>query len=103
MTEIRPELLWRAMFRCEMCGLTDRSKIYRHKRNPAITTHDKQWAKVWRRNRIKIILTIAHLDRDITNNDPRNLRALCQRCHNLWDAAHRAESRRKGKGKRHGF
>lgn len=30
---------------------------------------------------VKIILTVAHLDRDRTNNDPSNLAALCQRCH----------------------
>ncbi len=30
---------------------------------------------------VKIILTVAHLDRDRTNNAPENLGALCQRCH----------------------
>lgn len=30
---------------------------------------------------VKIILTVAHLDRDRTNNHPGNLAALCQRCH----------------------
>lgn len=30
---------------------------------------------------VKIILTVAHLDRDRWNNDPANLAALCQRCH----------------------
>ena len=29
----------------------------------------------------KIILTVAHLDRDTTNNNRDNLAALCQRCH----------------------
>ena len=29
----------------------------------------------------KIILTVAHLDRNRRNNDPSNLAALCQRCH----------------------
>ena len=29
----------------------------------------------------KIILTVAHLDRDRSNNAPSNLAALCQRCH----------------------
>lgn len=28
-----------------------------------------------------IVLTIAHLDQDVTNNHPGNLAALCQRCH----------------------
>lgn len=29
----------------------------------------------------KIIITVAHLDRDRANNEPENLAALCQRCH----------------------
>ena len=32
-----------------------------------------------------IVLTIAHLDHDIKNNDPKILRALCQRCHLRYD------------------
>lgn len=43
----------------------------------------------------KIVLTIAHLDHDPTNNNPSNLRALCQKCHNNYDKEHRAETRRK--------
>lgn len=35
----------------------------------------------------KIVLTVAHLDRDRTNNDPSNLAALCQRCHLNHDRA----------------
>ena len=37
----------------------------------------------------RVVLTIAHLDHDPTNNDPTNLRALCQRCHNAYDAPFR--------------
>jgi len=29
----------------------------------------------------KVVLTVAHLDHDPTNNEPDNLRAMCQRCH----------------------
>jgi hypothetical protein len=51
---------------------------------------------------IKIVLTVAHLDHDPKNNDPSNLKALCQRCHLLLDAdQHRAsakETNRKKKG-----
>ncbi|HZT24123.1 MAG TPA: hypothetical protein VFA57_00350 [Pseudolabrys sp.] len=39
----------------------------------------------------KVVLTVAHLDHQPENNDPRNLRALCQRCHNAWDARSRAQ------------
>lgn len=46
-----------------------------------------------------IVLTIAHLDHDPTNNDPSNLRAMCQRCHLRYDSKEHqknaAETRRK--------
>ena len=34
-----------------------------------------------------VVLACAHLDHDPANSDPRNLAALCQRCHMLHDAA----------------
>ena len=34
----------------------------------------------------RVVLTVMHLDHDPTNNDPRNLLAACQRCHNAYDA-----------------
>lgn len=42
----------------------------------------------------RIVLTIAHLDHTPEHNSPDNLRALCQRRHNRYDAKHRAETRR---------
>ena len=42
---------------------------------------------------VRIVLTIAHMDHDPTNNDPANLKALCQRHHNRYDASHRKETR----------
>jgi hypothetical protein len=41
---------------------------------------------------IKVVLTVAHLDHDITNNEPDNLAALCQKCHLRYDAKHHAKS-----------
>ena len=40
----------------------------------------------------RVVLATAHLDHDPTNNRPRNLKALCQRCHMLHD---RQEHRRR--------
>lgn len=37
----------------------------------------------------KVVLTIAHMDHDESHADPDRCRALCQRCHNKWDAPHR--------------
>lgn len=36
-----------------------------------------------------MVLTIAHMDQDESHADPSRCRALCQRCHNEWDAPHR--------------
>ena len=48
--------------------------------------------------RSTVALACCHLDHDPTNNDPRNLRALCQRCHLAHDfednLARRREHRR---------
>jgi 5-methylcytosine-specific restriction endonuclease McrA len=41
-----------------------------------------------------IVLTVAHLNHDPRDNRPENLQALCQRCHNRHDRAHRAETRK---------
>ncbi len=46
----------------------------------------------------KVVLTIAHLDHDVNNNDFSNLKALCQRCHNRYDIEFRKENRKNNKG-----
>lgn len=38
---------------------------------------------------VRIVLTVAHLDHQPENCADGNLRALCQRCHNRYDAMHR--------------
>lgn len=43
----------------------------------------------------QVVLTVAHLDDNTSNNDPENLKALCQRCHLAMDRwKHIANSRR---------
>ena len=37
-------------------------------------------------NPVRVVLTVAHLDHKPENCDRANLRALCQRCHNVYDA-----------------
>jgi hypothetical protein len=41
----------------------------------------------------RVYLAAAHLDHDPANNRPRNLRALCQRCHMLHDQAEHRRQR----------
>jgi hypothetical protein len=36
----------------------------------------------------RVVLTVAHLDHTPEHCDPQNLRALCQRCHLIYDADH---------------
>ncbi|MGB3327589.1 MAG: hypothetical protein WBA46_01465 [Thermomicrobiales bacterium] len=49
---------------------------------------------------IRIVLTVAHLDHDKANNDPANLRALCQRCHLNWDRDRHIAKRQKTAARR---
>lgn len=43
----------------------------------------------------RVVLTVAHLDHDTTNNNEGNLRALCQRCHLDWDHDHHVANARR--------
>ena len=80
--EIRAKILERAHNCCEFCGVENYSFVIK------AGTEDWEYPEP-----AKVVLTIAHLDHDPTNNDPSNLRALCQRCHNRHDARHRAANR----------
>lgn len=43
----------------------------------------------------RVRLTIAHMNHDVTDNSDGNIKALCELCHNTWDA----EKRRQNAGK----
>ncbi len=45
----------------------------------------------------KVVLTVAHMDHDKTNNRFCNLNALCQRCHLKHDHPQHIENRRYGR------
>ena len=49
----------------------------------------------------KVVLTVAHLDHDTSNNDENNLRAMCQRCHLTYDAKFHAQNARRTRYKRY--
>jgi len=74
--ELREQILKECNNHCEWCG----------KKNHALTDSGK-----------KIVLTIAHLDHTPENCERENLMAMCQRCHNRYDAKHRAETRKETK------
>lgn len=112
-TEIRPAILERAKHCCEQCGVKNHDIGYRdatgkfygwqliedllETKGYDIFCHELKNCYDSKGNPtkpIKIVLTIAHLDHDITNNDPANLKALCQKCHLNYDKdQHRGNSR----------
>lgn len=47
--------------------------------------------------RSRVVLTIAHLDFDPSNNDDANLLALCQHCHLKHDCGQHAHNRRRSR------
>jgi len=115
-TVIRPRILARAQNKCERCGLPNHSTIIRSLDDgddylilnslSIWETPDGTWVRMSEMpeefeaqpRTTKVVLTIAHLDHDITHNTDDNLQALCQRCHLLHDgelhARHAAETRR---------
>ncbi|WP_020395373.1 hypothetical protein [Thiolinea disciformis] len=58
----------------------------------AAKQHLEQWCD-YPNKLIIIVLTVAHLDHDPTNNDPSNLRVLCGRCHLQYDEPHHRANR----------
>ena len=70
----------RANNKCEWCGAEN------HFVNPITGT--------------KVVLTVAHIDHDKTNNDFANLAALCQRCHLGHDIKQHVANRKYGRNYR---
>lgn len=114
-TEIRPRILERAANKCEQCGAVNHTWIMRHLDHPerfivwdsandhAIKDGEEVcWNEVdgeYRTEKpVRVILTVAHLDQNINNNDPSNLRAFCQRCHLNHDRADNLRRRKAKKG-----
>lgn len=99
----------RAKHRCEECGIENYTLGGREEDGtflPAIPKGEKllrlEWPepgefwwcelgehRSWLRI-VRIVLTVAHLNHTPEDCDLSNLKALCQRCHNRYDAATRA-------------
>lgn len=100
-TEIRPAILKRAGNRCEKCGVENGVFGYRDKAGVFHRSEGLQAeADVLDGHRVfRIVLTVAHLNHDRTDNRPENLAALCQRCHLLHDREQHRETRRRNRFK----
>ena len=114
-TEIRPMILERANNCCEFCRIPNYKMIIRGNWNGVNCYQDENGfiydetdskeigsdyvGEVHPTNKIiKVVLTIAHLDNDISNNSDSNLKALCQKCHNNLDIEFRKSNRKKNRG-----
>jgi hypothetical protein len=90
--EIRERILKRAKNKCECCGLENKTEVSSIKKYDGITQWIIQDYGVWMRSgcpkRVKVVLTIAHLDHDETNHTvtDERLKAMCQLCHLRYDA-----------------
>ena len=112
-SEIRPRILERANNKCEFCGVENHITIIRGKVH-GYAVYQKENGDIYdaedstyicsdyfgeiecgkNAREFKIVLTVAHLDHDTTNNDDSNLKALCQRCHNRYDMKQRVHNRK---------
>lgn len=101
--EIRERILKRAKNKCECCGLENHSEVSSIKDYKNKTQWVIQDYGVWMRSgcpkRVKVVLTIAHLDHDETNHNVTDdrLKAMCQLCHLRYDSE---EKKRRLKDKR---
>lgn len=84
-TRIRPDILRRANNRCELCGVENGSLVWRERVVMRFDYGPLGRGGVRMGQYVKVVLTIAHLDHNIKNNDYSNLMALCQRCHLALD------------------
>ena len=92
--QIRAAILERDGNRCKFCGVGNHWIGFRRESGEFVTAKEMTLAECLdsKIKTIKIVLTVAHLDHDIANNDHGNLAALCQRCHLRYDAQHHAKN-----------
>lgn len=109
-TQIRPEILAREEHKCKFCKVPNRIIIIRgyYGDRECYQTDDGNIFDAFTSepigadylgslsgpgNMVDVVLTVAHLDHNIENNDYSNLAALCQRCHNRHDKDYRKANR----------
>lgn len=98
-TEIRPAILKRARDRCERCGVKNRAIGYREKSGAFVECEGLQAdaAELDGDHVFRIVLTVAHLNHDVSDSSPGNLAALCQKCHLTHDAGQHKATKQKNR------
>ena len=105
---IRRLILKRAKNQCEWCTISNGlviSKDRNHLPGPQMWDMMKSkqrngysWQSVYKIfGYTKVVLTIAHIDHDHTNNRFNNLAALCQKCHLTHDHKQHQDNRKYGR------
>lgn len=108
-TEIRPAILERDGNCCKFCGVENGAIGWRDMDGKFIYAEDYLLTKkrgygfYQTSERLKIVLTIMHLDHDITNNDYSNLAAGCQKCHLNYDKDHHQKNAKNTINKKRGL
>lgn len=103
-TVIRPRILRRARNRCERCHKPDRAEVFVWRGLWRPVDVGASWRTEWgiettweapsrERRRIRVVLTVAHLNHDPADNRDENLAALCQWCHLHHDRSHHKDTR----------
>ncbi len=89
---------------CELCGAGNQFIIVRDKQFPANWLYQaKDMEPIdYYRQPIRVVLTVAHINQDPTDNRMVNLLHLCQRCHNRIDLPYRMDNAAKTRGRKTG-
>ena len=109
--EISLQVREEAGHRCEWCQAPNHQVIERLEHGAwrivaevwedATSMYESTLAMPWPRLRFhrltRVVLTVAHLDRNPGNNERSNLAALCQRCHLRHDIRQHVAARRYGR------
>ena len=93
--ELIADIRERSNDQCELCGASNHLRIQRHVIFPALWVYDSEDdpeddpLRYDYSPAVKVILTVAHINQDPTDNRMCNLLHLCQRCHNRIDLPYR--------------
>jgi len=97
-SEIRPRILERAKNECECCNAENYSTMLSYKENGKIFWVNQAFEDLITESfkKVKVILTIAHLDHDETNQNVSDdrLKAMCQLCHLRYDSKEKARRKK---------